>query len=187
MNDGELVKDFDRFLLFHPQDKLTYIRKLSMSYGYYTALAVVDNNNRVTHVGVDNDFHIVAYSDLTEGDKNILGSEKCNRLQGDDLLSVYRINRVLKLNKPLKLWKPCRSMRYTLVDETYHLKRSVLATLDNKIEPVSVNKFDYYSTMYGENVSLDINNLDFNLDKELKDIELQKFNDLKASGQTRLI
>ena len=182
-----LVKDFNRFLLFHPQDKLTYIRKLSMSYGYYTALAVVDKNNRVTHVGVDNDFHIVAFDDLVEGDRDILGSEKCSRLKGDDLLSVYRINEVLKLKEPFKLWKPCRSMRYTTLDETYHLKKSMLATLNHKIEPVHVNKFDYYSTMYGENVSLDLDNLDFNLDKELQEIELQRFNDLKATGQTRLI
>ena len=38
--------DFDRFLLFHPQAEMTYIRQLSMSYGYYTALAVVDDNDR---------------------------------------------------------------------------------------------------------------------------------------------
>lgn len=186
-NNVELVKDFDRFLLFHPQRDWTYIRKLSMSYGYYTALAVVDNNNRVTHVGVDNDFHIVAYSDLTSSDKDILGSEKCSRLRDDDLLSVYRINKVLKLNVPFKLHKNCRSMRYTILSETYHLKKSVLATLNHNMEPVSVNKFDYYSTMYGENVSLDLDNLDFNLDEELREVELQRFNDLKAQGQTRLI
>ena len=170
-DNNSVVFDVDRFLLFHPQDNLTYIRKLSMSYGYYTALAVVDKNNRVTHVGVDNDFHIVAYANLKD----------------DDLLSVYRINEVLKLKEPFKLWKPCRSMRYTTLDETYHLKKSMLATLNHKIEPVHVNKFDYYSTMYGENVSLDLDNLDFNLDKELREIELQRFNDLKATGQTRLI
>ncbi len=58
--------DFDRFLLFHPQAEMTYIRQLSMSYGYYTALAVVDDNDRVTHVGVDNDFHIVVLNILIE-------------------------------------------------------------------------------------------------------------------------
>ena len=186
-DNNSVVFDVDRFLLFHPQDNLTYIRKLSMSYGYYTALAVVDKNNRVTHVGVDNDFHIVAYENLMDSDRKILGSEKCNKLKDDDLLSVYRINEVLKLKEPFKLWKPCRSMRYTTLDETYHLKKSMLATLNHKIEPVHVNKFDYYSTMYGENVSLDLDNLDFNLDKELQEIELQRFNDLKATGQTRLI
>lgn len=182
-----LVNDFDRFLLFHPQARMTYIRKLSMSYGYYTALAVVDSDDRVTHVGVDNDFHIVSFGDLIESDRDILGVEKCSRLEDDDLLSVYRINRVLKLNKPFKLHRSCRSMRYTQVAETYHLKRAILSTLTTIDEPEVVNNFDYYSTMYGENVSLDLDNLDFDLEKELKEVELQRFNDLKATGQTRLI
>ena len=187
VDDVDRVKNFDRFLLFHPQEQLTYIRKLSMSYGYYTALAVVDSGDRVTHVGVDNDFHIVAYEHLTDNDRDILGSEKCSRLRSDDLLSVYRINEVLKLNNPYKLHKGCRSMRYTTPEETYHIKKGILSTLDSKMEPVQVNKFDYYSKMYGEKVSLDLDNLDFNLEEELKQIELQRFNDLKASGQTRLI
>lgn len=187
MENEDKVFDFDRFLLFHPQSQLTYIRKLSMSYGYYTALAVVDDGDRVTHVGVDNDFHIVAYSDLTDNDRDILGGERCSRLRGDDLLSVYRINEVLKLTNPYHLHKGCRSMRYTTPEETYHLKKSILSTLNTPIEPVQVNKFDYYSNMYGENVSLDLDNLDFNLEEDLRKIELQKFNDLKATGQTRLI
>ena len=36
--------DFDRFLLFHPQAEMTYIRQLSMSYGYYTALDSIDES-----------------------------------------------------------------------------------------------------------------------------------------------
>lgn len=181
------VFDVDRFLLFHPQSQLTYIRQLSMSYGYYTSLAVVDNDNRVTHVGVDNDFHIVAFKDLTDNDRNILGYAKCNHLGDEDLLSVYRINSVLKLSKPFRLFKGCRSMRYTTVEETYYLKKSILSTLDDDVEVVGVNKFDYYTDFYGERVSLDLNHLDFDLDKDLRELELSRFDELKASGQTRLL
>lgn len=179
--------DFDRFLLFHPQAEMTYIRQLSMSYGYYTALAVVDDNDRVTHVGVDNDFHIVAFKDLTGHDRDILGQVKCNRLQDDDLLSVYRINRVLKLKVPFKLHRSCRSMRYTQLDETYQIKKCILSTIEEEDTVEAVHNFDYYSQMYGEKVSIDLDNLDFDLEKDLAEIELQRFNDLKATGQTRLI
>lgn len=181
------VFDVDRFLLFHPQSQLTYIRQLSMSYGYYTALAVVDDNNRVTHVGVDNDFHIVAFKDLTSHDRDILGQAKCNRLGDDDLLSVYRINRVLKLKVPFKLHRSCRSMRYTQLDETYQIKKCILSTIEEEDTVEAVHNFDYYSQMYGEKVSIDLDNLDFDLEKDLAEIELQRFNDLKATGQTRLI
>ena len=186
-NGSGAVFDVDRFLLFHPQSQLTYIRQLSMSYGYYTSLAVVDNDNRVTHVGVDNDFHIVAFKDLTDNDRDILGYAKCNHLVDDDLLSVYRINSVLKLSKPFRLFKGCRSMRYTQLDETYQIKKCILSTLEEEDTVEAVHNFDYYSQMYGEKVSIDLDNLDFDLEKDLAEIELQRFNDLKATGQTRLI
>ena len=175
-NGSGAVFDVDRFLLFHPQSQLTYIRQLSMSYGYYTSLAVVDN-----------DFHIVAFKDLTDNDRDILGYAKCNHLGDEDLLSVYRINSVLKLSKPFRLFKGCRSMRYTTVEETYYLKKSILSTLDDDVEVVGVNKFDYYTDFYGERVSLDLNHLDFDLDKDLRELELSRFDELKASGQTRLL
>ena len=186
-NGSGAVFDVDRFLLFHPQSQLTYIRQLSMSYGYYTSLAVVDNDNRVTHVGVDNDFHIVAFKDLTDNDRDILGYAKCNHLVDDDLLSVYRINSVLKLSKPFRLFKGCRSMRYTQLDETYQIKKCILSTIEEEDTVEAVHNFDYYSQMYGEKVSIDLDNLDFDLEKDLAEIELQRFNDLKATGQTRLI
>ena len=78
-------------------------------------------------------------------------------------------------------------MRYTTVEETYYLKKSILSTLDDDVEVVGVNKFDYYTDFYGERVSLDLNHLDFDLDKDLRELELSRFDELKASGQTRLL
>ena len=183
--DNNMV--FDRFLLFHPQKDLTYIRKLSMSYGYYTALAVVNENNRVTHIGVSNSFNIVSFKELNENDRSILGSERCSHLELEDLLSIYRINKALKLNYNYKLMKPCRNMRYTLPIETYELKKLILSTLDNENLEFQEETHgpNSYNDAYSDHVELDLENID--LTEEVKTIELPNFNNLNATGQTRLI
>lgn len=186
MIDGvKLEKDFDRFLLFHPQADLTYIRKLTMSYGYYTALAVVNSNNRVTHIGVSNSFQIVSFKELDDSDRSILGVEKCNRLLDDDLLSLYRINRALKLNYNYKLHRPCRNMRYTTPLETIELKNLMQSTLNNDNLIFSEEKGYDYNTAYSDYVELDLENID--LTTEIKDISLPNFNKIGATGQTKLI
>lgn len=184
---SDVVLDFNRFLLFHPQRELTYIRKLSMSYGYYTGLAVVNRNDYVTHIGVDNDFHIVMARNLSEHDRGIMGSERFSKLESDDLLSVYRINEVLKLTNPFKLHKSCRGMRYTDSSETYHLKKRVLSTLNDGINIVKVNHGMEYDSMHDKNIILDLENIDFDLNHNPKGIILDSYTDDKAQGQTRLI
>ena len=186
MIDGvKLEKDFDRFLLFHPQKDLTYIRKLTMSYGYYTALAVVNDNDRVTHIGVSNSFQIVSFKELSDSDRSILGSERCNHMEDDDLLSVYRINKALKLKYHYKLYRPCRNMRYTTMEETYELKRLMQSTLSEDNLLFTEEKGTNYNTAYSDHVELDLENID--LTAEIKDISLPNFNSMGASGQTRLI
>ena len=185
MDNNSMI--FDRFLLFHPQRDLTYIRKLSMSYGYYTALAVVNENNRVTHIGVSNSFNIVSFKELTENDKNILGSERCSHLELEDLLSIYRINKALKLNYHYKLMKPCRNMRYTLPLETYELKKLIISTLSEENleyqeEKIQLNN---YNDAYSDHVELDLENID--LTEEITSLELPNFNSLNATGQTKLL
>lgn len=180
-----LETSFDRFLLFHPQRDLTYIRKLTMSYGYYTALAVVDKNDRVTHVGVGNSFQIVSFSELDNSDRSILGVERCNRLEDDDLLSVYRITRALKLNEHYKLWRPCRNMRYTAPVETAELKKLMRDTLNNPSLSFHDEKGYDYDTAYSDFVELDLKNID--LTSDVQELELPNFNSIGASGQTRLI
>ncbi|MBQ6220096.1 MAG: hypothetical protein IJH63_10165 [Methanobrevibacter sp.] len=176
---------FDRFLLFHPQDRLTYIRKLTMSYGYYTALAVVDSNNRVTDIGVSNSFQIVSFKDLSEDDRDILGVERCSRLEPEDLLSVYRINKALKLTYHYRLWNPCRNMRYTTPEETYELKNLMKYTLSNENLMFTEENNHEYNTAYSDYVELDLENID--LSSTLEDISLPNFNTVGATGQTRLI
>ena len=178
--------NFERFLLFHPQTHFTYIRKLSMSYGYYTALAVVNDNDRVTHVGVSNSFQIVPFKELTNEDKNILGSDRCNSLESDDLLSVYRINRALKLNGSYKLHRPCRNMRYTTFEESYDIKRLMQSTLDTKKVEVKIQKNIEYDTPYSDKVEINLWDIDFS--DILKDgDELPQFHNSEVSGQTKLI
>ena len=159
-----------------------------MSYGYYTALAVVNEIGRVTHVGVSNSFQIVSFKELSNTDKNILGNERCNSLDAEDLLSIYRINKALKLNYTYKLVKPCRNMRYTLPLETYELKKLILDTLDNnnlEFEEEQNNMSNGYNDAYNDHVELDLNNIDLTDDVGM--IEVPNFNSLSASGQTRLI
>ena len=179
------IDSFERFLLFHPQSNLTYIRKLSMSYGYDTALAVVNDNDRVTHIGVSNHFDIISFDRLSDEDKSILGSERCSSLQGDDLLSIYRINKALKLKDDYKLWRPCRNMRYTTLEETVELKNLMKHTLISNNLVFEEKNSSSYNTAYSDNVELDLENID--LTTELNSIELPSYDSLNATGQTRLI
>lgn len=175
---------FDRFLLFHPQSQFTYIRKLSMSCGYYMALAVVDNNNRVTHVGISNSFQIVPFKDLSDNDKTILGEERCNNLEPGDLLSVYRINRALKLEGSYRLHRPCRNMRYTLNEESIELKKLIQQTLGSQVN-VQYHEHEKYDTFYTDQVDIDLWDIDFSNLPELSN-DLPSFDKLGASGQTKL-
>ena len=179
------IDNFERFLLFHPQSNFTYIRKLSMSYGYDTALAVVNDNDRVTHIGVNNTFDIVSFSKLNEDDKRILGSERCSSLQDDDLLSLYKISKALKLKDNYKLWRHCRNMRYTTLEETVELKNLMKHTLISNNLVFEEKNSSSYNTAYSDNVELDLENID--LTSEIPSIELPSYDSLNATGQTRLI
>ena len=177
-------QNYRRFLLFHPQANLTYIRRLSMSYGYYTSLAVVNENDRVTHIGLSNSFQIVPFKKLSNEDKKILGDEKCHSLDPDDLLSVYRITRALKLNGSFKLYRPCRNMRYTSVEETNYLKRMIKYTLNESKLVINEQENINYDTPYSDQVDIDLWNLDLT---EVEEIEIPTFDKICASGQTKLI
>ena len=177
---------FRDFLLFKPRHDFTYIRKLSMSYGYYTSLVVVDDSDHVTHVGLNNSFEIVEFGKLSDSDKDILGPDRCSSLNDDDLMSVYRVTKSLKLNKPYRLWKHCRGMRYTTPEETFELKRAIIESVRNHGGGVEVNKnITDYTGVYSEEVELDVDSI--NLDDNLSEVELPFFNSLNASGQTRLL
>lgn len=172
----------DRILLFKPQHDMKYIRKLSMSYGYYTALAVVDNNDYVTHIGVENNFKIVFFKDLPDMDKKILGVKKCNNLKNNDLMSVYSINSALKLKTPYHLINPLRGMRFAREDEKYYLKKEIIAS--SHINPDTVNDSVDYNSLHQEDWVLDVDNIE--LDEALE-LELPYFNSTLAKGQTKLI
>lgn len=174
--------DFDKILLYHPQHNMTYIRKLTMSYGYYTVLATVNPEHKITHVGINNTLQILPYKDLRDEDKYILGKEKCEKLQDNDLLNIYRINKAIQLKKPYRLHKKCNSMRYTTPEETLELKREMLLNVDNVIV-VKGNK--YYRNAHTDNSNVDLS--DINISEELRKVELNHYEDLKASGQTTLI
>ena len=183
---------FDKILLFKPQGEMTYIRKLSMSYGYYTALAVVNKQNYVTHIGANNNFKILPFSKLSRKYRNLLGTERCNHLQDDDIMSVYRINSPMKLDSAYHLLKPCKSMRYTLPEETYEIKRLILHTLSN-IHNVSVydaKRLGEYTDLYQKEIPLDFSNVLFNIDEDYSDdtmVTTPVYDSDGAHGQTRLI
>lgn len=176
-------KGFDRILLFKPQKDMKYIRKLSMSYGYYVALAVVDNNERVTHVGVVNNFQIVLFRNLNNDDRIVLGTNKCNNLKDDDLMSIYSIVNALKLKKPYHLNAPCRGMRYTTPEETYYLKKNIINSSHHIYEDNTINDSDY-ENIYSEDIMLELDKI--SLDESLE-LELPSFDKLGAKGQTKLI
>ena len=174
--------DFDKILLYHPQHNMTYIRKLTMSYGYYTVLATVNEDNRVNYIGLNNTLQILPFSKLSDNDKYLLGKKKCDSLQDNDLLNIYKINKAVQLPRPYKLHKDCKSMRYTTPEETYELKREILGNKDNIIL-IKGNK--YYSEAYTDNSEVNVE--DINISDELKQVQLKHYEDLKASGQTTLI
>lgn len=178
-------ENFSRILLYKPQQDLTYIRKLSMSYGYYVALACVDKNNKVTHVGVSNSFQIIPFDKLNEHDKDIIGYEKCQRLAPDDLMSVYRIKKALKLKNPYSLVKECRGMRFTLPEENYQIKLEILNTLQDNTGTFEVEYKGSYNSIYHEHVELDLDHIE--LDDTVIVEELDNFNKAGAKGQTKLI
>lgn len=177
-----MIKDFDKILLYHPQYKMKYIRKLTMSYGYYTVLAIVNKNNRVTHIGIDNTFQIIPYNELNEEDKNILGNNKCKYLKNNDLLNIYQINEAVKIPS-YHLTKPCNNMRYTTPEETYHLKKLLIQYKNNRIKITNKE----YKNNYKDQAILNLNNITINLNEKIKELRLDHYNNIKAKGQTRLI
>ena len=161
---------------------MTYIRKLTMSYGYYTVLATVNPEHKITHIGIDNTLQILPYKDLENSDRYILGKEKCNRLQDNDLLNIYSINKAIQLKKPYRLHKKCNSMRYTTPEETVELKREMLLNKDNVIV---IKGNNYYKNAHTDNSNVDVEDID--ISEELKKVQLKHYEDLKAKGQTTLI
>ena len=182
---------FDKILLFKPQGDLTYIRKLSMSYGYYTALAVVSKQNYVTHVGVNNNFQILPFNKLSRRYKSILGAERCKHLQDDDIMSIYRIITPLKLKEDYHLIKPCKNMRYTTDEETFYIKKLILHTLSDKhgVSVYDAKKMMEYTDLYKKDIPLDFSNVLFNIDEEYtnEDLIIPFYDDSGAVGQTKLI
>lgn len=187
--DTEFNENFDRILLFKPQGEYTYVRKLSMSYGYYTALAVVDNYDRVTHIGANNNFKILPYKKLDKHCRKLLTPKKRKELNPDDIMSIYRIESPLKLIHNYHLIKPCRGMRYTLPEETYMIKKIILHTLSDKhgVSIHDVEKLGEYTDLYQRDIPLDFNNVLFNLDNNFNDMTIPSYEDTGARGQTRLI
>ena len=180
------MKDFNHFLLFHPQDNFEYIRKLSMSYGYYTVLAVVNDNDKVTHIGISNSFQIVPFSNLSDEDKSILGDSRCSKLYPDDLLSIYKINKSLKLNGSYKLEKQCRNMRYTTPQETIDLKRLIKHTVNDESYIVKEHDMSKYETPYSDEIEVDLWNIDLSTVDDF-DSELPVFSETGVKGQTKLV
>ena len=185
------VKHFDKILLFKPQGENTYIRKLSMSYGYYTALAIVDKNEYVTDVGVKNNFRILPFSKLSRRYYNLLGSERCKWLDDDDIMSIYQVVEPLKLKKRYKLLKDCRGMRYTMPEETYEIKRLILHTFSDLhgVDIHDFNKLGEYIDEYRKDIPLDFSNVLYNIDEDYDgaEVSIPLFNNADAVGQTKLI
>lgn len=170
-------KILDKILLIKPQNSNTYIRKLSMSYGYYSALAIVNDQNKVTHMGINNSFEIKNFVDLTDRERDLLGADKCKKLKGNDMMSVYKLNKTLKLNYAVRLKKPCLNMRFSIPEETYEIKKMIRWSINNEDEVLSIilNKDNQ------EKITI---NLDLNLsDKD----SLKPYTEDNVSGQTTLI
>lgn len=182
--------DFDRILLFKPQRDMTYIRKLSMSYGYYTALAVVNKQDIVTHIGANNNFKILPFSNLNEVHRNILGREKCKHLSDDDIMSIYKVESPLKLISHYHLIKPCKGMRYALPEETRIIKNKILYTLSIKhgVSMEDAEELESYTNLYKNSIPLNFTDILFNKDlrEDLMDFNIPTFNSDNAKGQTKL-
>lgn len=185
------VKYFDRILLFKPQRDMTYIRKLSMSYGYYTALAVVNKQDVVTHIGANNNFKIIPFGKLNDVHRRILGREKCRNLNDDDVMGIYHVESPLKLLSSYRLLKPCKGMRYTMPEETLDIKRRILYTLSERhgVSLEDASKLESYTRLYKDTVPLNFNDILFNKDfrEDLFDFNIPTFNSENAKGQTKLI
>lgn len=177
------MEDFDKILLYHPQGDMTYIRKLTMSYGYYTVLATVDHNDKVHYIGVDNTFHIIPFSKLSYEDKQLLGRQKCEHLKENDLLNIYKINKAIKLRKPYRLRKHCGNMRYTTPEETIELKRLLIENINSQ---VVVDNTDY-EDIYTDKSVLNLNQITASIRENLQEIRLEHYENMTAKGQTRLI
>lgn len=174
----------NRILLFKPQGNNTYIRKLSMSYGYYTALAIVNSQDVVTSVGVDNRFEIMSFKDLGYEYRRLLGNKRCSQLEDDDMMSIYQVISPLELHNRCRLLKPCRSMRYTLPEETYKIKQLVLKTLADN-HNISLNEakdLKEYKLLGDNPIPSNITGGGYSSFNELKN-----YNDNNAKGQTKLI
>ena len=182
---------FDRILLFKPQKDMTYIRKLSMSYGYYTALAVVNKQDIVTHIGANNNFKILPFSKLNSVHRSILGREKCKYLEPDDIMSIYKVDAPLKLISPYRLVKACKGMRYTLPVETKDIKKRILYTLSERhgVSMDDAQKLESYTRLYENNIPLNFTDILFNKDfrEDLMDFNIPVFNSKNAKGQTKLM
>lgn len=152
-----------------------------MSYGYYTVLAPVNENNSVSLIGVNNTLQILPFKNLKEEDTHLLNKAQRKKLQDNDLMNIYCINKAIQLRKPYKLLKPCTNMRYTTPEETYHIKKRLI---DDKKNLISIINNKYQNT-YTENEYVDIE--DINITEELKTITLDTYNSLNAKGQTKLI
>ena len=170
-------KLLDKILLIKPQNTNTYIRKLSMSYGYYSALALVNEQNKVTHMGINNSFQIKNFNELTDDEKLLLGADKCKKLKNNDMMSIYRVNKTLKLNYPIRLRKPCLNMRFSIPEETYEIKKMIKWSINNEKDVLTVilNKDN------NERIEIDLN-----LNLESKD-SFKPFNHDNVKGQTTLI
>ncbi len=170
-------KILDKILLIKPQNSNTYIRKLSMSYGYYSALAIVNDQNKVTHMGINNSFEIKNFIDLTEGERELLGADKCKKLKNNDMMSVYKLNKTLKLNYPIRLKKPCLNMRFSIPEETYEIKKMIKWSINNDDEVLSI-------ILNKDNEERIVINLDLNLTNTES---LKPFTEENVTGQTTLI
>lgn len=174
-----MEKILDKILLIKPQDDNTYVRRLSMSYGYYSALAIVNEQNRVTHMGIDNSFQIKNFMDLTDKERNYLGVDKCRSIKENDMMSIYRVNKTLKLNHSVKLRKPCLNMRYSIPEETHDVKNMIRATLKDKSDMLNIR----VNNNTNEDILIKLNlNTDYEYDEDL-----MKYDELEDKAQTRLI
>ena len=111
-----------QILLIKPQRNNTYIRKLTMSYGYTSPLAITSPTNHITHIGIKNTINIKKIQDFNNTEKHIIGTNKIKKLNPQDLMNIYTINKTIPLNKKIPLTKKCNNMRHTTPTETQQIK-----------------------------------------------------------------
>ena len=175
----------NKILLFKPQGDMTYIRKLSMSYGYYTALAIVNSNDCVTHVGLDNEFQIVPFNQLNYHDRSLLGNERCKYLSDTDIMSIYRVTLPLKIGR-YHLIKECRGMRYALPEEMVGIRDCILRALSRKY---NVSMSDAEELEEFKNIGVSDVPVDFtDVSKDyMSFMDMNVYNEDNARGQTKLL